>query len=276
MGKLIEKLEQVGQSGGGGFGFMGVARGASRPPRPAAILVSVGAGDTALAEAALDAGADGVVITSWTPASDTKGIAAAVDKHAGIWGVEFAADGIDAAGVAPQARDTGAAFLIVAPETPAAALLDEVERFDVVITVDPPKDDLSLIMMRAENLIPAQAALVRFNFSGSDLARLTVAEFARLRLICESIRFPRLITLQGAASAHARLLIRLGADALVLAGQGLSGEALAGQVKAFREELEKTPPRRESGASISLSGTVPTAVQATPGQPKPERDPEHE
>lgn len=275
MGKLIEKLGQVGQSSGGGFGFLSNARGGARAPRPAAILVSVGAGDAALAEAALRAGADGVIVMDWTPSTDTKAFKAAAEQNSAVWGVEYSVEGQAEGGVLRSAQEAGAAFAVVTPQASAVTLLDDLERFDVVVAVDPPQDDLGIVLMRAENLLPAQAVLLRFQFTAADVNHMTVTEFARLRFISESLRFPRLVTLNGAEPQQVRTLVRLGSDAVVLTGSGLTAASLEEQVKAFRDELEKTPPRRETGTPVALGGLVPSATPQ-PSKPEPQKDPDHE
>ena len=277
MGKLIEKLGQVGQSSGGGFGFLSNARGGARAPRPAAILVSVAAGEAALAEAALRAGADGVIVTGWTPSTDTKAFKTAAEQSNAVWGVEYSVEGQAEDGVLKSAQEAGAAFAVVTPQVSAVTLLDDLERFDVVVAVDPPKDDLGIVLMRAENLLPAQAILLRFQFTAADVNHMTVAEFARVRFISESLRFPRLVTLNGAEPQQVRTLVRLGTDAVVLAGSGMAAASLEEQVKAFRDELEKTPPRRETGTPVALGGLMPSAApQPAPGKPEPQKDPDHE
>ncbi len=90
MGKLVEKLHQVGQTTGNRFGFMGRAEAETHPPRPAALLVALGAGDTATAEASIKAGADGFLITDWSPNSDIDRMKATSQPGGTLWGVEYA------------------------------------------------------------------------------------------------------------------------------------------------------------------------------------------
>lgn len=280
MGKLVEKLREVGQGTSAGFGFMSSARPAARAPRPAALLVALGRGDGALAGAAIKNGADGIVLSEWKPGTDAAKITAAVGNSGAVWGVEYSGEGEDAGGVLPAARDAGAAFVIVGPSAPAGVLLEEVEKLDLVVTVDPPATELERVLLRAENLLPAQAALVRAHFTSADLAKLTVGDFVRLKLIFETLRFPALVTLKEMPTpSHVRLLVRMGVDALVLPGSGASVEALGEQVKALREELEKTPARHDESGAVAIGGLMQMGGQSlAPGKPQrePEPEPEHE
>ena len=287
MGKLIEKLHGVSQASSGGMGFFAKPTAPAHKARPAAVFVAGAASDLAALKAAAENGADGVIVTGWrTGATAPAGLADALKAHEGIWGAEMDAEaGGDAL---KAARDQGASFAILGSGTPAGALFEELDKFDRVITVEPPRDDLALLTLRAVNLLPAQAALVRANFTPSGLAKLTVADFTRLQLLWESLRFPSLVTLQGMPDAAAlRLLVELGADALVVSASGAAAASLGEQVKALLTALESTPARRESGEGGSLltgmfgatggaSIGVPNPTPSPRPHPEPSPDPEEE
>jgi hypothetical protein len=278
MGKLVDKLRQVGQAGSGGLGFL--ARAQTQKPRPAAIFVSIGAGDTAAAEAALKSGADGVIVSSWTRDTDLSALTAAAAAASAVLGVALAAEGVSGQDELAAARTAGASFAVADPATPARLLFEDVDQLDLVVTVDMPHDDLGLVLLRGENLLPAHAALLRAPLRNADLARLTVADFARLRLARESLRFPTLAPLAEAPdAANVRLLVRLGLNGLILPGEGVSASALGAQIKALREELEKTPAEDSGRGSIAIGGLMEAAGQSPhpPQQPHPtRREPQRE
>lgn len=279
MGKLVDKLREVGQAGSGGVGFL--ARAQTQKPRPAAIFISAGAGDTAAAEAALKSGADGVIVSGWTRDTDLSAHTATVGKGSAVLGVALAADGASGQDELAAAREAGASFAVVDPSTPACLLFEDVDQLDLVVTVDMPRDDLGLVLLRGENLLPAQAALLRAPLRNADLARLTVADFARLRLARESLRFPVLAALADAPdAANARLLVRLGLNGLILPGEGVSASALGAQVKALREELEQTPAGDSSRGSVAIGGLMESAGQSLqqphPTRREPQREPDEE
>ena len=279
MGKLVDKLRQVGQGNGGGVGFFGMARQQSRPPRPAAIVVTVGASDAQAAEAAVGAGADVLVVTGWQPGVDTSAIATAAGDKA-VWGVEYAAEGRHAEGSLKRAKEAGAAFAVLPQSAPAVALYEDVESFDYIVQLDVPRDDIGLELLRAENLLPVQAAMFASRISGADVARMSVAEYARLRLAAESLRFPVLLPLADAPQdAHVKPLVRLGISGLVLQGAGVAAATLGSQVTALREQLEKTPLRGDDreGDIVAIAGLMQPAGSSLPRrEPEPSPEPDEE
>jgi hypothetical protein len=287
MAKLIEKLHAVTQTSSGGMGFFARPQAPARKARPVAVFVAGGASDNNALNTALANGADGAIITGWRAnATAPAGLDGALKAHDAIWGVELDAEsGGDAL---KAARDQGAAFAILGAQAPAGALFEELEKFDRVITLDPPRDDLALLTLRAVNLLPAQAALVRADFTPSGLAKLNVADFTRLQLLWESLRFPSLVTLAGMPDAAAlRLLVQLGADALVVSAAGAAAPSLGDQVKALLTALEGIPARREGGEGGALltglfgpasgtPGAVPGPTPSPRPQPEPAPDPDEE
>lgn len=290
MGKLIEKLHAVTQASSGGMGFFAKPQAPAHKARPAAVLVAGGSGDLAALKAAAENGADGVIVTGWRAgATAPAGLADALKAHESVWGIQLDGEaGADALDALKAAREQGASFAILGAGAPAGALFDELEKFDRVITVEPPRDDMALLTLRAVNLLPAQAALVRADFTPSGLAKLTVTDFTRLQLLWESLRFPSLVTLQGMPDAASlRLLVELGADALVMSAAGVAAPAMGDQVKALLTALENTPARRESGeggsllagmfgATISQATGVPNPTPSPRPQPEPSPDPDEE
>lgn len=277
MGKLVEKLQQITQGSSGAVGFVGLARpqGQARSPRPAAVLITADAGSASQAEAALKQGADAVILSGWRSASDSEAIAAAATANNAIWGIEYSAESHDE-GALKKAKDAGASFAVVQGTTSAHALFEEIDGFDVVVAVDVPTDDLGLLLLRAENLLPAQAALVQAKLSPSALAKMSVSNFARLKLACEALRFPTLLTLSSAPDqAYVRTLVRLGVSGLVLPAEG-TAEKLGTQVKALREQLEKTPVRSEDRASVAIGGLMDAGGASLAPQRSPRREPEPE
>ena len=275
MGKLIEKLQQVTQ-GGGSVGFVGLSRAQTqtRAPRPAALLASVGTPNAA--EAALNNGADGVILAGWKPGMNLGERQSASAGSGAIWGIDPAME-TRPEGLLKQAKDAGASFAIVRSSCSAHMLFEEVEGFDLVVSVDLPKDDLSLLLLRAENLLPAQVALVQAQLSPSALAKMTVADFARLRLACESLRFPTLLTLSGAPDvAHVKTLVRLGISGLILSGEGVATDKLGSQLKALHDQLERIPIRQEDRSSVAIGGLMESAGASLAPERPPRREPEPE
>src|SRR5260370_42535538 len=89
MGKLVDKLQQIGQGGCGGIGFLGRTRG--QAPRPAAIVLTLRAADSAGAQAAIMSGADAIIITGGKPSTDLSVLKAALVRISPLRGVVAAA-----------------------------------------------------------------------------------------------------------------------------------------------------------------------------------------
>ena len=275
MGKLVEKLQQVSQTTEGGFGFLR-SRAAERAPRPAAVLVSLGARDVAGVEAAVKNGVDGVIVNDWTPGVDLSAIKNAVASNSAVWGVAYSGKGDVPADALASLQASGASFAIIGSTAPARLLFAEVEQLDLAIEAEVPQDDLSLLLQRGQNLLPARVALVQSGLSNADLDRLTVNEFARLRLANEALRFPKLIAVNDAPQgANVRLLVRLGVSGIVLRGAGVSAEALGTQVKELRETLEKIPARDEDRdrGNVAIGGLMEASGKSLQ---KPAPEPEKE
>src|SRR5262249_44870581 len=236
--------------------------------------------DRAAAEAAAQNGADALIVTGWQPGADLSKVNAALAASGAIWGVEYAGAGIYNDGALKSAQEAGASFAIIAQAASAHALFEELETFDRVAEVAMPKDDLALLTLRAENLLPVQVALVQTQLASSDLATMTVADFTRLRLVCESLRFPTLLTLTGAPeAAHVRTFVRLGVRGLVLPAAGISADRLGTQVKSLREQLEQTPRRDEDHTPVTIGGLMEASGQSMtprPQRPEPAPDPDEE
>ena len=277
MGKLVDKLQQVKQSSGSGIGFFGRSQAAAAKPRAAAVLVSLGAKDVAAAEAAVKAGADALLFTGWTPKSDLRAFSSAAGTGNVLLGVWLAEGETGSYGTLKQVREAGASFAVVGTNASAHMLFEELDHFDRVVTLDAPQDDLALLLLRVQNLVPAQAALLRVGLNANAIARMSVAHYARLKLVVESLRFPVLATLDNAPETQSvPVLARIGFAGLVLPGAGVAADTLGSQVTALREELERTPISHEESESALLGGLVGLQGAAPAPQPQPEREPERE
>lgn len=229
-----------------------------------------------MAQAAVENGADALLISGWTAGTRAESLKAALEGSAAIWGVELAAEAAGEDGILKRAQEAGASFAVLASGAPARTLFEEVDEFDRVLALDPPRDDLGLLLLRTQNLLPMQAALVRTDLSADALARLDVAGFARLSVVVESLQWPALVTLAEAPRPESvTTAVRLGAAGLVLSGASSSASAVGAAVQALREQLEKTRVPRE-GKSMVFLGGLAGAGAATPMQPRRESEPEPE
>src|SRR5690349_13235655 len=131
MGKLVQKLHAVSQGSSTGMGFFSRPRGPERAARPAAVFIAGTADESAALGAALESGADGVIITGWQPgARALASVTSALAAREAIAGVRL--DGEYKAGALKAAADEGASFVILDQRTSSRALFEEVEQLDVV------------------------------------------------------------------------------------------------------------------------------------------------
>ncbi len=277
MGKLIEKLRQVGQGSGGSFGFFGRGQAAGAPARPAAVLVTLEATHVAAAEAVAKAGVDAVIVSGWKPGADLTAIKTALESATTLWGVEYAG-GADE-DVAAAAQQAGAGFLLLGADAPAAPLYDQAEQFDRVVTLTAPHAEMDLLLYRMSSALPAQAALITLPVSMRDLPKQSIGDFTRLALLAASVRFPVLAAVDETPDLRAsRALVRLGFDGIVLNGASASPERIAQQAQSLRADLEKIPlSEGHEHEGVSLGGLIGAfGAPAQPERREPEKDPDHE
>ena len=279
MGKLLDKLRQVSQVNGTGFGFLG-ARTEARKPRPAAVVVTLSTADIAAAEAIAKAGVDAVIVIDWRPGADLAQFKAALGAggNSPVWGVELSGPETTSLAGLEAAHDAGAAFVVMSRQTPASALVaaQQLDGLETVIAIEPPQDDLGLVLVRAENLLPAAAAVLRAELSPADLSTMDVGGFARLRLLNESLRFPVLVTVtQAPDEAQTRLLARIGVHGIIVPGVKTAGAALAEQVRTLREYLERAPANEDDRASVAIGGLMAAHTPSLEPEHEPGREPGH-
>ena len=249
MGKLLEKLDKVSQTSNAGIGFLG-GRPSGHAPRPIGLLVSVKVTDGAAASAAVKNGADGVVALGWKSGASLADLKTAAGDAA--LGLELPADA--GVGALKEAQDAGADFILASSSLRARALLDEVEKLDVVLELDLPRDDMEMLLLRGQSLAPTQLGLLNAGLGASEIARMSVADFARMRLVVESLRFPLLISLKESIAAEdAVTLTRLGFAGIVLSSQG-TAEQIGTQIQSLREALEQVPTPKGEKGDVRLGG----------------------
>ncbi len=244
MGKLTEILHRAGRSSRGAIGFVGPAANAAKP-KAAAIIVSAPSAEAAAA--LVKAGADVVILPA--DASFHKDASTEV-----AWGVDARAAQTLSEDELRTLHTQGADFVLLGVTAPVRTLSTEIDQFDRALFVPPPTDDPLLIGFRALNVLEADVAVLDLALRAKDLAGLTVQEFARLRLLSESLRFPVIVTLHDMPAADdVRTVARLGAQGVWLAN------VTAADVTRLREELERVPREKEPVPGIAgLTGTTGT------------------
>ncbi len=226
MSKLREALQRKRQ----GEGARGMGFGARAAGKDHALLLGVTGVSVEEATAAREAGADFVAVA----AEDAEAAVEALAGLEGLLGAEvasLAADGVEALEAA------NADFVIAAPETAAASVVDS--ELGLVLEVDEAWEDPPL---RALAPLSLDAVLVRAPVERFTLARRI--SLTRLATLCGA---PLIVTVgEDVSSADLGALRETGAGAVVAA----KGSELARLI----EQLEAVPPRSrrrsESGFAI--------------------------
>jgi hypothetical protein len=247
MGKLTEILHRAGVTRSGAIGFTGHTANAAKS-KAAAIIVS--AADATEAAALIKAGADVVILAEGADLQAAKGSEVA-------WGSDVRGAKSLAEDDLKALHERGADFVLVDASASMRSLSTHVEQLDRALFLAPPTDDPLLIGFRALNVLDVDVVVLDLALKAKELAGLTVKDFARLRLLGESLRFPVLVTLADVpAPEDVRTAARLG-DGIWLTS------ATPDAVTKLREELERVP--REKGPVPGIAGLTGT----TGGAPGP-------
>jgi len=283
MGKLIESLQRVGKSsGGGGIGFVGRAQ-AHTKPKAAGLIVTMSKPDAGQVEALKKAGADAVIFalqigkagaSKAAPSLEPYADATAALRAANLpWGLDL---GAVVSSLQPEAiktlREGGVDFVSFPLDAPARLILERPEGLDRIVTLDAHRDDPYMLLARAVNLLSVQAVRFESAFSAASVQRLTIEDLLRLRILRETLRFPALVTIEGnLGSEEVRVLVKLGISGLLMQQEtGESASALAERVSALREELERVPSQ-ESEEETPNIGQFPGTSAKNEEQPNRER-----
>jgi hypothetical protein len=246
MSKLLDMFTQArrGQSGSG-MGFLGKNRSDIKP-RAAALVVEFATAGAASTEAALKAGADGLLyawdgkdtarletLKSYSHAAKTSNDKAVCGLHiTGGW------DKLDRESI-EQLKEHGINFVVLPLRAPARLLASQAKDVDLVVTVPMREGEMYPLFIR--NLTAfATIAAVQLDFGlGSDVRSMTIEEILQYRAVRDAVRFPALLNIQANLSeADAYTLTTLGVQAVVLTASA-SNDKTKEQVSAVRELLVK-------------------------------------
>jgi len=246
MSKLLDMFTQARRAqSNSGMGFLGKNRPEVKP-RAAAIVVELATNNTGSAEAAVKAGADGLLFawdgqdTNWleTFKSTVEAAKAGNDKVVSGLHVTGGWDKLERESL-QQLKDQGVNYVVLPMQAPARLLAVDIKDLDLVVTVPMREGDLYPIFVRNLTAFDAIAA-VQLDFGlANDIGKLTIEDLLQYRAVREAVRFPALINVRSNMSeADAYTLTTLGVQAVVLPASD-SDDKTKKQVQAMRELLEK-------------------------------------
>lgn len=284
MGKLIDALQRVGKSSGGGIGFLGKNQVQAKA-KAAGILVALSQQDAGAVEAVAKAGADAVMFAVQAGKSTGKGFSVEAYQKAAEslraanrpWGLDLAAvaDALPADAL-KGIREGGADFVSFPLDAPARLLQERPEGLDRIVTLRQPSgedDERYLRLVRSVNLLSVQVVHFLSNLSAQRLHDLRIEELLNYRLVREQLRFPVLANVVGTlGNEEARLLPKLGISAVILqAVEGESTSALVQRVTELREELERVPAPGTEDEEMPSVAFVPGSAARGEDQPTRQR-----
>jgi hypothetical protein len=246
MAKLQDMFTQArrGQSGGG-IGFLGKSRPESRP-HSAALVVEFPSVTAGSAEAALKAGADGLLFT-WNGKDNAvlNRLKSEIDSARSsnedvLCGLRITGklDRLDHAGLV-KIKEQGIQYIVLPFDAPAHLLAQESKDLEKVVTVPARTEEMYPLFIRnLASLDGIAATLLDFQFT-RPLAAMTIEEVLSYHAIREAARYPAFIAVPpDIEEADAYTLKVLGIQAVILSASG-EEEEMRQQIRSLRQILEQ-------------------------------------
>jgi hypothetical protein len=246
MAKLHDMFTQArrGQSGGG-MGFLGKNR-AETKPRAAAIVIEFPQVTAGSAEAALKAGADGLLFR-WDGKDNALLDTIKQEVDSAKTSNENVVCGLHITGgwnkldreSLLHIKEQGIHYIILPLDAPAHLLAIEGKEIEKVLAVPMQTGELYPIFIRNLTSFDALAGvLLDFNL-GNDLGEMTVQDMLHYIAVREAVRVPALINVEADLNeADGYTLMALGVQALILTASR-EDETTKQRISAVRELLEK-------------------------------------
>jgi 2-methylisocitrate lyase-like PEP mutase family enzyme len=257
MGKLQDMLISARRAqSSGGIGFVGKAKSAVKP-RDAAIIIEFSEFDAGSAEAAIKAGADGILFT-WDgkDISSLETLQKTID--AAKAGNEDAAFGLAITGgwdklnreEFEHLKDLGINYVVLPLHAPAHLLGISVKELDEVVSIPMREGDMYPLFIR--NLTAFDIAAVRLDFwMAEDVSKMSIEDILHYRAVREAVRYPALLNVrEDITEDDATTLMILGVQAFILPASGTEASTTS-QIKSLRELLEKIHEEEKDKASSS-------------------------
>ena len=249
MSKLLDMFTQARRAqSSSGMGFLGKNRPETKPKAAALVveLASTDVSDAADAEAAIKAGADGLLFTwngkdaSWLDSLKSTVEAAQASNEKAACGLHITG-GWQTLGREnlEHIKEQGIAFIVLPLTAPASLLAQQVKDLDLVVTVPMREGDLYPLFIRNLTAFNTIAA-VQLDFGlAKDASNLTIEDVLQYRAVREAVRYPALLNVNADINeADAYTLTTLGVQAVVLSTNQINDKSRQ-QIKDMRELLEK-------------------------------------
>src|SRR5579859_2577773 len=223
MGKLSSLFAQVRKARSGkGIGFVGKGTPAAKP-RAAALLVELSGTDAGNAEAAVKAGADGLIF-AWKGDGNTEALGKAIEaaQAAGedvLCGLHVTAnwEKLERKDF-EQFKELGLSFVVLPLNAPARLLALRVKDLEAVVSVPMREGELYPVFIRNLSAFENITA-VHLDFGlSSEVSRMSIEDVLHYRAVREAVHAPALVHVKGTPDEDdAYALLTLGIQAVVLA-----------------------------------------------------------
>lgn len=260
MGKLSDLFAQVRKARSGkGIGFVGGKNASTIKPRAAALLVALNAANAGNTEAAVKAGADGLIF-AWNGQNDSTEALQKATEAAQTAG-ENVLVGLHISGgwdkltrkVFENFKDAGVHFIILPLGAPARLLAIRVKDLESVISVPMREDQWYPVFIRNLSAFESLAGIhLDFGLS-KEISTMSIEDVLRYRAVREAVHAPSFISVQETPDeAGAYALLTLGVQAIVLA-ENKDSAITNQQISTLRELLEKVYQDEKDSLNVGLS-----------------------
>lgn len=260
MGKLSDLFTQVRKARSSkGIGFVGGRNAVAIKPRAAALLVELQTVNAGSAEAAVKAGADGLIFNWNGQSGDTEALqkAVAAAQAAGenvITGLHISSGWNKLArNDFENFKELGLNFIILSLSAPARLLALRIKDLEPVVSVPMREGDSYPVFIRNLSAFEGLASIhLDFGLS-SEVSSMSIEDVLHYRAVREAVRVPALVSVKGTPNEDdAYALLTLGIQAVVLA-EAKDTATTTQQVRALHDLLEKVYQDDKETTAMGLS-----------------------
>lgn len=258
MGKLANLFAQVRRARSGkGIGFVGKSTPAMKP-RAAALLVESSGAEADNAEAAVKAGADGLIFV-WKGDKNTEPLSKAVAaaQAAGediLCGLHISGgwEKLERKNF-EQFKELGVSFVVLPLTAPARLLALRVKDLESVVSVPMREGELYPVFIRNLSTFENIAA-VHLDFGlSSEVSSMSIEDVLHYRAVREAVHAPALVHVKGTPDEDdAYTLLTLGIQAVVLA-ESKDSATTGQQIRSLHDLLEKVYQEENEVTNLGLT-----------------------
>ena len=263
MGKLSELFTQVRKARSrAGIGFVGGRNASAMKPRAAALLVELNSANVGNAEAAIKAGADGLIF-AWDGQDDAGSLqkavkaAQAASEHV-ISGLHIT-DGWNKLERKSfeDFKELGLNFVILPLDAPARLLAWQIKDLEPIVSVPMREGELYPTFIRNLSAFENLGA-IHLNFGlSNEVSSMSIEDVLHYRAVREAVRTPALVNVKGTPDEDdAYTLLTLGIQAVVLA-ESKDTTTTSQQIQALRDLLEKVFQEDKDTPTLGWSFKAP-------------------